>query len=66
MYFFIYRFPDSIGTLPDGSKTHILAIFVNTGFVYHLPGNLPDIKSEVATEQLITAYPAGRELLLEM
>ena len=58
MYFFLYRFSDSIGTLPDRSETHILDTFVNMGFVYHLPGNLPDIKSGVATEQLITAYPA--------
>ena len=56
--FFLYRFPDCIGTLPDGSETDILAIFVNTGFVYRLPANLSEIKSEEVTEKLIMAYPA--------
>ena len=46
-----------IGCLPDGSETNILVVFVNTGYLYRLPGNLPDIKSD-ESEDLITAYPA--------
>ena len=46
-----------IGHLPDGSETNILVVFMNTGYLYRLPGNLPDIKSDEC-EDLITAYPA--------
>ena len=46
-----------IGQLPDGSETNILVVFVNTGYLYRLPGNLPDIKSD-KSKNLITAYPA--------
>ena len=46
-----------IGRLPDGSKTNILVVFVNTGYLYLLPGNLPDIKSD-ESKNLIMAYPA--------
>ena len=46
-----------IGRLPDGSETNILVVLVNTGYLYQLPGNLPDIKSD-ESEDLITAYPA--------
>ena len=46
-----------IGHLPDGSETNILVVFLNTGYLYRLPGNLPDIKSD-ESEDLITAYPA--------
>ena len=46
-----------IGCLPDDSETNILVVFVNTGYLYRLPGNLPDIKSD-KSEDLITAYPA--------
>ena len=46
-----------IGCLPDGSETNILVVFMNTGYLYRLPGNLPDIKSD-ESEDLITAYPA--------
>ena len=46
-----------IGQLPDGSETNILVVFVNTGYLYRLPGNLPDIKSD-ERKDLITAYPA--------
>ena len=49
-----------IGRLPDGSETNILVVFVNTGYIYRLPGNLPDIKSD-ETKNLITAYPAKIE-----
>ena len=49
-----------IGRLPNVSDTFILVIFVNTGYIYRLPANLPDIKS-VEKEQLITAYPAEVE-----
>ena len=45
-----------IGRLPDGSETNILVVFVNTGYLYRLPGNLPDIKSD-KSEDLIMAYP---------
>ena len=47
--------------LPDGSKTNILVIFVNSGYLYWLPTNLPNIKSEEEKEDLITAYPAEIE-----
>ena len=46
-----------IGQLPDGSETNILVVFVNTGYLYRLLGNLPDIKSD-GRKDLITAYPA--------
>ena len=46
-----------IGCLPDGSETNILVVFVNTRYLYQLPGNLPDIKSD-ESEDLIMAYPA--------
>ena len=46
-----------IGWLPDGSETNILVVFVNTGYLYRLPGYLPDIKSD-ESKNLITAYPA--------
>ena len=46
-----------IGWLPDGSETNILVVFVNTGYLYRLPGNLPDIKSD-ESKNLIMAYPA--------
>ena len=46
-----------IGQLPDGSETNILVVFMNTGYLYRLPGNLPDIKSD-ERKDLITAYPA--------
>ena len=49
-----------IGRLPDGSETNILVVFVNTGYIYRLPRNLPDIKSD-ETKNLITAYPAKIE-----
>ena len=49
-----------IGRLPDGSETNILVVFVNTGYLYRLPGNLPDIKSD-ETKNLIMAYPAKIE-----
>ena len=49
-----------IGRLPDGSETNILVVFVNTGYIYRLPGNLPDIKSD-ETKNLIMAYPAKIE-----
>ena len=49
-----------IGRLPDGSETNILVVFVNTRYIYRLPGNLPDIKSD-ETNNLITAYPAKIE-----
>ena len=46
-----------IGQLPDGSETNTLVVFVNTGYIYRLPGNLPDIKSD-ESKNLIRAYPA--------
>ena len=46
-----------IGWLPDGSETNILVVFVNTGYLYRLLGNLPDIKSD-ESKDLIMAYPA--------
>ena len=46
-----------IGWLPNGSETNILVVFVNTGYLYQLPGNLPDIKSD-ESKNLIMAYPA--------
>ena len=46
-----------IGRLPDGSETNILVVFVNTGYLYRLLGNLPDIKSD-ESKNLIIAYPA--------
>ena len=46
-----------IGRLPDGSETNISVVFINTGYIYRLPGNLPDIKSD-ESENLIMAYPA--------
>ena len=49
-----------IGRLPDGSETNILVVFVNTRYIYRLPGNLPDIKSD-ETKNLIMAYPAKIE-----
>ena len=49
-----------IRQLPDGSETNILVVFVNTGYIYRLPGNLPDIKSD-ETKNLITAYSAKIE-----
>ena len=45
-----------IGRLPDGSETNILVVFLNTGYLYRLPGNLPDIESD-KSKNLITAYP---------
>ena len=53
-----YRFPHSIGTLSDRKETDILVILMNSGFLYQLPANVPDIKSETEKEELITAYPA--------
>ena len=49
-----------IRRLPDGSETNILVVFVNTGYLYRLPGNLPDIKSD-ESKNLIMAYPAKIE-----
>ena len=46
-----------IACLPDGIETNILVVFMNTGYLYRLPGNLPDIKSD-ESEDLIMAYPA--------
>ena len=46
-----------IGRLPDGSETNILVVFVNTEYLYRLPGNLPDIKSD-ESKNLIMSYPA--------
>ena len=45
------------GWLPDGSETNTLVVFVNTGYIYRLPGNLPDIKSD-EIKNFIMAYPA--------
>ena len=54
----VFRFPDIIGRLPCGSDTNVLVIFINSGYIYRLPANLDDIKSEEEKEDLITAYPA--------